>query len=53
MLHRSKKNRELLPYFERDWQLMLESRQRLWPAATHTASGGAAATKDSASIAPR
>lgn len=53
MLHRSGKNRELLPYFERDWQLMLESRQRLWPAAMRTAGGGAATMTGSANLAPR
>ena len=31
MLHRSSKNRELMPYFEDDWALLLEARQRLWP----------------------
>jgi len=34
MMHRSAKDRELLPYFQRDWELLLESRRRLWPAAT-------------------
>ena len=32
MLHRSSKNRELMPYFESDWSLLLEARERLWPA---------------------
>jgi hypothetical protein len=53
MLHRSKKNRELLPYFQRDWELMLESRRRLWPAATREASSGARTMSGSANIAPR
>jgi hypothetical protein len=53
MLHRSAKNRELLPYFQRDWELMLESRQRLWPAATRTASGGNVMTNDSMNLVPR
>ncbi|HKD82578.1 MAG TPA: hypothetical protein VKH81_23005 [Candidatus Angelobacter sp.] len=33
MMHRSAKDRELLPYFQRDWELLLETRRRLWPAA--------------------
>jgi hypothetical protein len=33
MLDRSAKNRELMPYFEQDWELMLEARARLWPSA--------------------
>jgi len=32
ILHRSSKNRELMPYFEKDWDLLLETRARLWPA---------------------
>lgn len=31
MLRRSSKNRELMPYFEKDWELLLETRARLWP----------------------
>ncbi len=53
MLRRSSKNRELLPYFERDWQLMLESRQRLWPAATRTAGNGSLVPTDALTLAPR
>lgn len=53
MLHRSGKNRELLPYFERDWQLLLEARQRLWPAAMRASGGGAAGKNETASITPR
>jgi hypothetical protein len=53
MLGRSSKDRELLPRFERDWQLMLESRQRLWPAATRTASGGPLTPGDLLTLAPR
>lgn len=34
MMQRSAKDRELLPYFQRDWELLLEARKRLWPAAT-------------------
>ncbi|HEX7285138.1 MAG TPA: hypothetical protein VF532_03100 [Candidatus Angelobacter sp.] len=33
MLDRSAKNRELMPYFEQDWALLLEARTRLWPNA--------------------
>lgn len=33
MLDRSSKNRELMPYFEQDWELLLEARARLWPTA--------------------
>jgi hypothetical protein len=33
MLDRSSKNRELMPYFEQDWELLLEARARLWPSA--------------------
>ncbi len=53
MLRRSSKNRELLPYFERDWQLMLESRQRLWPAAMRTAGGVPLIPGDLLTFAPR
>jgi len=53
MLSRSSKDRELLPRFERDWQLMLESRQRLWPAATRVASGGPLTPGDLPTFAPR
>jgi hypothetical protein len=53
MLGRSPKNRELLPRFERDWQLMLESRQRLWPAATRAAAGGPLPPGDLLTFAPR
>ena len=45
MLHRSSKDRELLPYFQRDWQLLLESRRRLWPVATRV-SGCAGCDED-------
>jgi hypothetical protein len=53
MLSRSPKDRELLPRFERDWQLMLESRQRLWPAATRAAAGGPVTPGDLLTLAPR
>jgi hypothetical protein len=53
MLRRSSKNRELLPYFERDWQLMLEGRQRLWPAAMRTAGGVPLIPGDLLTFAPR
>lgn len=53
MLHRPSKHRELLPYFQRDWELMLESRTRLWPAATRTAGVGTAMTNGSETLVPR
>jgi hypothetical protein len=53
MLRRSSKNRELLPYFQGDWEILLESRQRLWPAATRVAGGGTGITSGSAFVAPR
>jgi hypothetical protein len=53
MLHRSVKNRELLPYFERDWALLMEARQRLWPETMRAAGTGAVMTNGAESIAPR
>ena len=53
MLHRSAKNRELLPYFERDWALLQEARQRLWPAPTRASGSRVGTTSGAENIAPR
>ena len=53
MLHRSTKNRELLPYFQRDWELMLESRTRLWPTPMRASGVGVGMPNGAESIAPR
>ena len=52
MMHRSSKNRELLPYFQRDWELMIEARQRLWPTPMRVA-GAAGMANGAATFAPR
>ncbi|HET7871306.1 MAG TPA: hypothetical protein VFL42_02270 [Terriglobales bacterium] len=39
MLDRFAKNREPMPSFEQDWNLMLEARARLWPAAERVSLG--------------
>ncbi len=53
MLHRSAKNRELLPYFQRDWELLQQARQRLWPAPMRAAGSGVGMTNSAESIVPR